>query len=174
MGKGFDYLCDLGLSDWLTSSEVLWHAPEDNFTKNGQEIYPWYQFKNCLLNTTTASFMRQINLDRASCLLTRCQILCPARYFPAYSVWAQWQEKSCIIHLKMYCTLQIDNISIYLQCGSLFITGLSIFDGDSKWHVRILKVSLVILADMNDRKIYWSCLLNKHHSWYWRRRHFSN
>ena len=30
---------------WLIISEVLQHSPDDNFTRNAQDIYHWYQFQ---------------------------------------------------------------------------------------------------------------------------------
>ena len=27
-------------------NEVLWHSPEDNFTRNAQDVYAGYEFEN--------------------------------------------------------------------------------------------------------------------------------
>ena len=40
---------------WLTISEVLGHSPEGNFTGNAEDIYPWYEFENCLFKITAES-----------------------------------------------------------------------------------------------------------------------
>ena len=56
--------------------------------------------------------------------------------------------------------------SIWFQYESLFMACQTIFDGDHKWHVRILKTLLVISAAMNNTRIYWSCLFNKHYPSY--------
>ena len=32
--------------DLLAISEILWYAPEGNFTENAPDIYPSYEFEN--------------------------------------------------------------------------------------------------------------------------------
>ena len=40
---------------WLNISVVLWHSAENNFTRNAQDIFPWYQFENYWFKTSTTS-----------------------------------------------------------------------------------------------------------------------
>ena len=40
---------------WLIINEILWHSPEDNFTGNVQDIYPWYVCENYWFESTVAS-----------------------------------------------------------------------------------------------------------------------
>ena len=40
---------------WLITSEVLWHSHEDNFTRNAEGIYPWYEFESVQATITVAS-----------------------------------------------------------------------------------------------------------------------
>ena len=34
---------------WLIIRQVLWRSSENNFTRNAQYIYPWYEFENYIL-----------------------------------------------------------------------------------------------------------------------------
>ena len=40
---------------WLNIRVALWHSVENDFTRNAQDIYPWYQFENYWFKTSTAS-----------------------------------------------------------------------------------------------------------------------
>ena len=40
---------------WLNISVALWHSAENNFTRNAQDICPWYQFKKYWFKTSTTS-----------------------------------------------------------------------------------------------------------------------
>ena len=40
---------------WLNISVALWHSAENDFTRNAQDIYPWYQFENYWFKTSTTS-----------------------------------------------------------------------------------------------------------------------
>ena len=38
---------------WLNICVALWHSAENDFTRNAQDIYPWYQFENYWFKTST-------------------------------------------------------------------------------------------------------------------------
>ena len=40
---------------WLNSSVALWHSAENDFTRNAQDIYAWYQFENYWFKTSNTS-----------------------------------------------------------------------------------------------------------------------
>ena len=40
---------------WLIINHILWHSPQDNFTWNAQDIFPWYAFENYYFNITAVS-----------------------------------------------------------------------------------------------------------------------
>ena len=40
---------------WLIISHVLWHSPKGNFTRNAEDIYPWYIFENYYFNIRALS-----------------------------------------------------------------------------------------------------------------------
>ena len=51
---------------WLNMSMALWHSAEKDFTRNAQDIYPWYQFENYWFKTLTTSSRGQwVNTQKA-------------------------------------------------------------------------------------------------------------
>ena len=50
---------------WLNISVAVWHSAENDFTRNAQDICPWYQFENYWFKTSTTSFRGQgVNVFR--------------------------------------------------------------------------------------------------------------
>ena len=54
-GKGLSPDGAYLLPEPLFIHEVLWHSPEDNFTRNAPDIYPWYEFENYLFKIIATS-----------------------------------------------------------------------------------------------------------------------
>ena len=75
---------------WLIIGDVLWHSPKCVFTRNAQDIYLWYEIKNCQFEDTGASpRLREIVCDNSIYRFTK-------NHTPLYQTICEWWICACI------------------------------------------------------------------------------